>query len=157
MIIKKFCFRLAAAALAAAGAFSSVPVGAATPASCFTCSPQCVPAARDWSGVNFPKVGYARDIPAASRKAGFVVGNSPPIGQKSVGVIALGSVQHAVAITKATASGNAVKLVLSHANYDCRCGNETVSATFSNGKLRFDSGALKGRSIAAVAFVSNRR
>lgn len=155
MTNKFFRFNLAAAAVACAAAVSSMSAGAATPASCYTCSPQCVPAAREWSGVNFPKVGYARDIPAASRKAGFAVSTSPPAGRKSVGVIALGSVDHAIAITQAKASGKVVNLVVSHANFDCKCGKETVSATFSGGKITFNGGALKGRSIAAIAFVAN--
>ena len=154
MTINNFRFRLAATAVIVAAAF---PASAATPGSCYTCSPQCAPAARDWSGVDFPKIGYARDIPAASRKAGFVVSTSPPTGRKSVGVIALGSVDHAVAITQAKVSGKVVNLVVSHANFDCKCGKETVSATFSNGKITFNGGALKGRSIATIAFVSNPR
>lgn len=154
MTIKNSRFHLAAAVVIVAAALPAIPASAATPASCYTCSPQCVPAAREWSGVNFPKVGYARDIPAASRKAGFVVSTSPPTGRKSVGVIALGAVDHAVAVTQAKASGKVVNLVVSHANFDCRCGKETVSATFSSGKITFTSGALKGRSIATIAFVS---
>lgn len=159
MSIKTHSARLAAAAIAAAAALSSIPttVGAATPASCYTCSPQCVPAARQWSNIDFPRVEYAKDIPAAARKAGFVVSNSPPTGRKSVGVIALGSVGHAVAITKAKKSGKVVDLELSHANFDCKCSKETVRATFGNGKVTFTSGALKGRSYAAIGFVSNPR
>lgn len=156
MRTKNLLHRLARATMIVATAVCTVPaaVNAATPASCYTCTPQCVPAARQWSGVDFPRVEYARDIPAAAKKAGFTVSAGPPIGRKSVGVIALGSVAHAIAITDAKVSGKVIKLVVSHANFDCKCSKETANATFSSGKINFTSGALKGRSIATLGFVS---
>lgn len=149
--------RIAAVASLVAAAAVTLPIDAdaATPASCYTCSPQCVPAARTWSGVNFPRVEYAKDIPAAARKAKFNVTSTPPLGRKSAAVIALGAVDHVVAITKASASGKAIDLEVSHANYDCKCSTESVRAKFSNGKITFTGGALKGRSIAVRAFISN--
>lgn len=149
--------RIAAATALMAAAIAAVPFGAAaaTSATCYACSPQCVPAARTWSGVNFPRVEFAKDIPAAARKANFEVTSTPSLGRKSAAVIALGAVDHVVAITKASTSAKAINLTISHANYDCKCSTETASATFSNGKITFTSGALKGRAIAVRAFISN--
>lgn len=127
---------------------------AATPATCYTCTPQCVPTAREWSGVNFPRVNYARDIPAAAKKAGFTVNSAPPIGKKSALVLALGSVGHALAVTKSEKSGkDEVKLVVSHSNADCKCTAETANAVYKGGKVTFKSGMLKGRSYAVLGFV----
>jgi hypothetical protein len=132
--------------IAAAAAIVAVTwIPAPAMAGVYDCTPQCVPSARTWSGVNFPRVEYAKDIPAAAKKAGFKVTPLPPFGQKSAGVIGYGKVDHAIAVTKATLSGTTVKLTVSHSNYDGRCSSETATATLSGGKITFTSGALKGK------------
>lgn len=141
-------------AIATALSITSGAASAATPASCYTCTPQCVPTAREWSGINIPRVTVARDIPEAARRAGFQVKQEPPTGRKSVLVVALGSAGHALAVTKAEKkSGKPVKLVVSHSNADCKCTAETANATYSGGKVRFTSGMLKGRSYDVLGFV----
>lgn len=152
---RRHAMAFATVVIATAAATASAPAAAATPSSCYTCSPQCVPAARAWSGVNFPRVGYAREIPAAAKKAGFNVSTSPPIGRKSALVIALGSAGHALGVTEAKTdrTSGEVKLVVAHSNADCKCTSEAARATYKNGKVSFTSGMLKGRSYSVLGFV----
>lgn len=144
-------------------AFALFVIAFAAHASCYDCSPQCVPAARKWSGIDVPRGEYARDIPAAAAKdKRFKVHNEPK--SPSYGVILdLGKAGHAIAVTYVqavkvkTATGKKRQkylLQVAHANADCKCSSEQVTAEFDGGKLTFFTGLLKGRTFSRVVFIT---
>jgi hypothetical protein len=122
-------------------------------ADCLSCSPQCVPAARAYSGLDFPRVQYAQDIPAAVRAdktKKFKISSTPR--DKSVVAVKLGKVGHAMAVVDSKKDGKKYKLRLAHSNADCKCTAETVSGTYdpASRQITMLSGILKGKKLSVI-------
>lgn len=137
--------------IAASIIFAATPLAHAV--DCYSCSPQCVPTARSASKLDFPRVQFARDIPAAVRadkSKRFKISATPH--DKSVVAVKLGQVGHAMAVIDSSKDGKKYKLKIAHSNADCRCTAETVSARFdpASGQVTMLAGLLKGKKLTVI-------
>lgn len=137
--------------LTAALAFTLVTANAF--ADCYTCSPQCVPSARAYSGIDFPRVKFAGDIPDAVRKdkSGKLKITSTP-RENAVVAVKLGAVGHAMAVVKSKKVDGKYAITLAHSNADCKCSSERVSAIFDpkTQQILMLAGLLKGKKLTVI-------
>jgi hypothetical protein len=124
-------------------------------ADCYSCNPQCVPYAREKSGINTCKNGQTSPIEWYNCEKNK--GDKPKDGcvmilEKQGGM----PIGHAVYVKDSKKEdGGKYKLKISHSNFDCKCSQENATATYHKDthKVKFKDGHWDNKEFNVLGFI----